>query len=826
MFQKLGNLVVRAWPAVLLFWLAVLFVSHWLAPPWNEVAQDKEFGFLPARSPSLVAEEEFKKAFPEERVGSSIVLVLTNPGGARDVQVGKDFISDVLEPDLRKIAESEGGLTAEPPVSEDSDPFAAAPPASPKPAQPNSIIDRIRTPNAPGTGALLESKDGKALLVAMELNSEFLSKGNWRLIQKVENLIQELKDGNKLPAGMDLVITGSAVLGRDFSKAEVEGSKATEWLTIVMVIGLLILIYRAPLLALIPLVTVFVSAKVSLNVLSILAAHGYLTLFQGIQVFITVLAYGAGVDYCLFLMARYKEELDQGHSVDEAVRGSIGSVGAALAASAATVICGIGMMYFAEFGKFQQAGVAIPFALTITLAATLTFSAALLRLAGPWAFWPHMPKVGSTRAAQAALEPAPSFLQRLTQPSDLHKSWEWIGRRLLRHPGKIWTASVAVMLPFAIVGIIVAGQLAYDLVGNLPSNAPSVTGVKVLREHFPEGILGPVVVLILNDKVDFDSAEGREVVTHLTDQLQQKMGDLHLADIRSLTKPLGIHVSTAEALAKVEGSEEQRQRVFREQSLQRYATDLGGRKRVGTRLDLVFDQNPFSRESVDDLDRLDATLRDSLPERLRDGSQIFTLGPTASIRDLGNIHESDHTRICVLVVAAVFLILMLLLRAPIVSLYMITSVLFSYYVTIGIAYLVFWAFSPHPFPGLDWKVSTFLFTILIAVGEDYNIFLMARVHEEQEKRGKFRGILCALTRTGPIISSCGIIMAGTFISLMAGTLTEMKQLGFALALGVLVDTFVVRPILVPAFLMMLEKWRHRGNAKAAVAEVATSKVCT
>ena len=138
---------------------------------------------------------------------------------------------------------------------------------------------------------------------------------------------------------------------------------------------------------------------------------------------------------------------------------------------------------------------------------------------------------------------------------------------------------------------------------------------------------------------------------------------------------------------------------------------------------------------------------------------------------------------------------------------MLLSVLFSYYATLGVTFLVFWAIDPHGFTGIDWKVAIFLFTILIAVGEDYNIFLMARVHEETEGHGRLRGVTEALTRTGPIISSCGLIMAGTFGSLLGGTLLEMRQLGFALAFGVLLDTFVVRPILVPAFLILVRSGR-------------------
>jgi RND superfamily putative drug exporter len=134
-------------------------------------------------------------------------------------------------------------------------------------------------------------------------------------------------------------------------------------------------------------------------------------------------------------------------------------------------------------------------------------------------------------------------------------------------------------------------------------------------------------------------------------------------------------------------------------------------------------------------------------------------------------------------------------------------VLFSYLATLGVTYLVYWWYDGAAFAGLDWKVPMFLFTILIAVGEDYNIFLMSRIEEEQVVHGPVEGVIQALSKTGRIISSCGIIMAGTFASLAAGTLKGMSQLGFALAFGVLLDTFVVRPVLVPAYLVLLHSGR-------------------
>jgi putative drug exporter of the RND superfamily len=804
MFRILGKSVRRAWPLVLAAWLILLVGTWYAAPPWDKATEDREFAFLPANSPSRRAEKVFAEAFPQDGTGSNVVLVLHRDEDERGKLTGDlKFISDKLEPGIRRIAEKDGGLAYEIKASDEPLFPGDDEPTKPTPSAKRSIIARVRTPNTPGAGALLVSPDGQALLVVVDLTTEFLSAQNWRTIDAINELLGELRAGSDMPPGLQVAVTGSAVIGRDHTTAELQSVRATMFLTVVMVVVLLILIYRAPLLALIPLATVAVAVQISLNILALFAKAGYLTLFQGLQIYVTILAYGAGIDYCLFLTARYKEELDHGNSPPQAAEAAVGNVGAALTASAATVMCGIGMMYFAQFGKFQEAGIAIPLTLLLVLCATLTFSPALLRLAGRWAFWPQ--RIHQEEGLPSDT-PAKSWRAFFAE-GGMERIWDWIGHFLLRRAGAVWLTTVAIMAPFAILGGLLYNQVTFDVISNLPADSSSQAGTRLLQEHFPAGIVGTASILLVDPHMDFSSIEGRAVVEKVTDQLRERKDELGLADVRSLTSPLGITAQAGHDYSGLDAPAEVRRESVEREAKAHYIAGLGNAERTATRLDLVLNHSPFTRKSIEDLNRVEQAVKSALPADVRPATQLYVVGATADVRDLANVMGEDRTRIEVLVLAGVFLILIVLLRRFAIPLYLLLSVLFSYYTTLGVSFIVFYLLDPHGFTGIDWKIAIFLFAILIAVGEDYNIFLMTRIDEEERNHKPLNAITQALDRTGPIISSCGVIMAGTFASLLGGSLTEMKQLGFALAFGILLDTFVVRPILVPAFLILLRSGR-------------------
>ncbi len=800
-FGLLGKLSAKHAAAVVGLWAVVLFVSILSAPRWASVVQNGEFAFLPENSPSRLAELGFRTAFPEDMLESSIVLVVRREVGDEGLEPrDRQFIVEKLVPDLHRIARlpvpnAEVEATAE---SESDSPARSA---SGK-AVTAGLVHRIQWFQDQKLADLLDSEDGKASLVVLQLTTEFLDQANKELVNEIIDYLDRLyrtpvgsRPGDSIPAGLDIAVSGSATFGRDMILESQRSAKATENSTVILVVILLILIYRAPLLALIPLITVSASTAMSLSLLAIAAKHDWMHLFNGIETYVTVVVYGAGIDFGLFQMARYREELDEGATIEEAIIKTLKAVGPAVSASAGTTIFGIGMMIFAEFGKFRQAGYAITFGLSICLLASLTLTPAIIRLFGRWAFWPNV-ATQSARGETGFLLTS-SWISRLQRANLLQAGWYKMIAILERHPFQMWIASILLMFPFSLIGLLLFGYLSYGLLSELPDESTSVKGTAAIQAHFPAGEVGPVYVLLDVPGVDFRQITGTPVklIDQLTTRLVEQKEQLGLHSIRSLSAPKGQRNNKGMSAAVRAGM----RKLARDYYVSKENPSV-------TRLDLIFVNDPFSSSSIQEFRKLRDELPRLLPDELK-GAKISYKGPTPSVSDLKDVTDSDQIRIDLLVLFSVYFILVLLLRRPGICAYLILTVFYSYFVTLGFTFFVFWALDPSGFTGMDWKVPLFLFTILIAVGEDYNIFLMTRIDEEQKVHGPVNGIIIALKRTGSIISSCGIIMAGSFASLMAGSLVGMDQLGFALAVGVLLDTFVVRTVIVPAFLLLLVEGR-------------------
>lgn len=809
MFHRLGQLVSRGWPALLLAWCAFLVFLRVAAPSLSSVAQPGEFRFLPDDVPSRQGEQVFQRAFPHDLLGSSVVIVANRQDHSRLSADDLSFIDDVLKPRLQELMahpEEDTSEPAPPPQNADR-------PGGRKPRETFASIVGVRTPGSREIGKLLISDDQQAALAMVDLKTEFMTHEIGKPVAAIEGVIRELRSENLVPPDLQLTLSGSAVLGRDIHEAQVQSARDVENWTLILVVALLLLVYRAPFPVLIPLATLFIAIRVSMRLLAWAASQGWIELFEGIEVYTTVVAYGAGVDFSMFLTSRFHEEIPRSKSVEEAMTRTIVSVGPAVTAAAGTVILGIGMMIFAQFGKFHEAGISISFTLLIILCAALTFAVSLLRMMGRWAFWPEPPALAGQPDPPLGL--LGRWVHRLTIHAALQRFWEWLAQQITSHPRRAWLLTVFGMLPFVVVGLWTSDTVSYGLINQLRSSASSVVGTQAITRHFSAGLIGPVTVVVEQPDVDFETSSGQALIKELVDTLAVRKQQLHISDIRSVSNPLGLYHVWEEAPqgSRVLG------RILRKNAQRagargRYIGEKDGTGAQTCRIDIVLDGDPFARESISKLDGIEQAVNQALPAGLNH-ARIYLIGPTASIRDLQTVANGDRLRIYLLVTIAVFVVLLILIRSLPDSVYLMASVIFSFLCALGTAYTVFWLLNPQDFDGLDWTVPVFLFTILVAVGQDYNIFLITRVHEERAHHGPVGSVRFGIIQTAAIITSCGLIMAGTFSSLtVGGQLARMTQLGFALAFGVLLDTFIVRPILVPSYLA----WRaHRAERRMRAA---------
>lgn len=787
MFEMLANLVIRRGWVIAAAWVVFTAGLYLIAPPWDRVSRDDNVRFFPAGYPSVVGQDVLERGFPRDAASSQVVLVYER-GAGKLTDADLAYVEREAS-DLYKFARTEPGLGLK-------------------------KIDTHRTPViGPRLVSAARPRAGQAVLTIVSLNGTHLAKSTRHAVDKIEGFLAKRTAG---PEGLVLALTGSAVVGHDMNGASSASIHNTTNATIALVVIILLVVYRSPLLALTPLLTIALSVKVSLWAIALLTKIPALN-FQVIDitnVFVIVVLFGAGTDYCLFLIARYREELIHGRSRDDALREAITQVGGALVASAGTVIVGLGMLWFSTFAKIQYTGPAIALSLVIGLVASLTLAPVLLHWLRAAIFWPfrqpHHRKGADVERESLEQLPMSGF-------------WLGVADLVVRRPVAILALCVLGLTPLAVVGARTRPN--YSQLADLNPDQTSVIGAKIIQKYFAVGEIGISSVLIEHPGIDFRQKAGRDVM----DAVSRKVAAVpNVAEVRSVSQPLG---KPGKPDAEKTFFERQIDGLMWSAVNSRYVS-LKPAARADlnhiTRVDVVFKSDPFSDASLQALESvLTAVKGETGPGKPLDGARrVGVTGATASVGDLKKVTTKDERRMYILVTLGVYVILVVLLRRPFICLYLIATVVLGYLASLGATELVFkWLHTgPDPWVGLDWKVGFFLFVILVAVGEDYNIFLMSRVIEEEAKHGVVEGTRLAVAHTGGIISSCGLIMAGTFGSMLTGSLTALRELGFALGLGVLLDTFLVRPILVPAFIVLVDRLhpaRHRPSILLEGASVAT-----
>lgn len=680
----------------------------------------------------------------------------------------------------------------------------------------------------------LGSELPNARLISIQLNAEFTAVRNLRMVRGVEEVIADLRRDHSAALSPDLQvkITGSAAIGADMLRAASSGIRKTEIITIFLVLIILIVVYRAPMLVAIPLISIGLSFFVATNVIALLAIEPTSTSVLGLRVFTTtkifivVLLFGAGTDFCLFFLARVRELLDAGtesktrRDFQRLAAQAWASVSLALIASALTTIVGLALMWFSDFQKFQYSGPIIAVSLGVTLCVCLTFTPALLCAVGSVAFWPRLRRHAGS-----------STLGSVENPTQARESVYW--RKLAQVVTERPTFALAcALLLFAFptyYGFLCLGQVTYDLPDELSESAPSRQGAVVVERYFAARDGSPITVLV-NRPTEFASEEELQAAC---DRLTRVLYVSGVEAVRSLTDPLGDYPP-----GKAMGLFDQdawRRRILRNRiTREQYISPAPSLTQRVAKFDVLLTANPFSAEASQTLRRLQQAINQEVTQAssVWSNASISYSGTTVGITDLRNVTQTDQTRIQILVTLGVWCVLLVLLRHLVLATYLIFTVLLSYFTTLGLTYAFFHAVFGPDYTGLDWKVPLFLFVILVAVGQDYNVYLVTRIFEERKRLPIKDAVQQAVVKTGGIITSCGFVMAGTFVAMTspavlhwladlgwttvwdatAPVLRGITELGFALALGVLLDTLIVRSILVPAFVVLRYERASRGPA--------------
>jgi RND superfamily putative drug exporter len=693
------------------FWLLLLVLSQ-LPGKLTDVTEDRIASFLPDNSAAIVADKVIEDRFPGGETTSS-VAVYHRGGGLTDAD------KQTIASDAQKMSAVKGVL---PPV----DPFSA---------------------NAPDG---LVSQDGSTAVTVIPINAK-----TQQDINTVTDDVRNIVNGGD---GLTAQVTGPAALETDLRHGFESADVALLLVTGLLVLAILLAIYRSPVLALVPLITVIVAYSVASGVIKVLADSGMQVTSISTSLLL-VLMFGAGTDYCLLLVARYVEELHTHEDKHDAIQTTIPRVGPAIIASAGTVTLAMLVLLVAELASTRTVGPVNAIGIVIVMTASLTLLPAILAVVGRRGFWPSKRAVyDPTNVPDEALE-------------DGDTRWARHGRRVTRRP---WLTIGSIVIVF-LIGAIGVTQYSSEatVLGAFRNSTEGTEGYDTLKAAFPAGALGPATVIV--------------------DRQNGPITDADIAAARDAIQSVPGVQTVTPATAKSEDGK-------------------------AAQFQAVFSDDPYSNAALDRTQEM----RDAL-EKLGGGLTGYVGGVSAVQRDYRDGAQHDLDLIVPLVLIMILLTLIALLRAIVAPLYLIGSVILSFFGILGVCLVFFTQVMDET--GFDPSFPIFAFIFLVALGVDYNIFLMDRVREEARRLGTRRGALRALVATGPVITSAGIILAATFGVLAMLPITVLVELGTVVAFGVLVDTFVVRSMLVPAIITVVgdASWWPSKLSRGAAIPVADAE---
>ncbi|WP_430334635.1 MMPL family transporter [Rhodococcus sp. ACT016] len=522
---------------------------------------------------------------------------------------------------------------------------------------------------------------------------------------------------------------------------------------LLVVITILLVVYRSPVLWFFPLFSALLALGLSSMIIYLLADHEVLTLTGQSQGILFVLVIGAGTDYALLLISRYREELHFHDNRFDAMIKAWKESAPAITASAVTVVLGLLCLGFSELNSNKSLGPVAAIGIACTYLVMMTFLPVALSAVGRWVFWPRRPRVdGATDIAT-------------------HGLWGRIADVVGRRDRPAWIAATALLVGLFAVGI---GSLQTDgltATENFTNEPEAIRGQALYDANFDQGAGAPAVITANASSTDavIRAASGVEGV-------RQGPGSVCVQ----------VDIAKVKALLQNSGGAAPQQLPPGCPPALLNVAPIDGRTVINAALADSYD-SPAALQTVE---RLRDTLH-ALP-----GADAQVGGSSAATLDLHTAAVHDRNLIIPIVLVVIFVVLAVLLRALLTPLILIATVVLSFAATLGVCGFFFT--HVFHFAGADQAFPLYAFVFLVALGIDYNIFLMTRVREETQTHGTRTGVLRGLAVTGGVITSAGVVLAGTFAVLGVLPLVFLAEVGFAVAFGVLLDTIIVRSVLVPA----------------------------
>ncbi|TYK42701.1 MMPL family transporter [Actinomadura decatromicini] len=666
---------------VLVLWIVILGISMPLAGKLTGAQTNEASAWLPKDAESTRVVDASERFVPSDTFPA--VVVYHRNGGPLTAADRAKAAADV--PRLQAVM---------------GDPKGSAPP--------RKLAVSVQGP--------IPAKDGTALETIVNIR---VGNDGWDLLGPAVDDYRDIVQ--KGAPGLDAHVTGPAGYGGDFSNVFSGFDATLLYVTAAIVIGILLLTYRSPILWLAPLLCVGFALMAAEAVIYLLAEHAGLTVNGQAAFILTVLVFGAGTDYALLLIARYREELRRHEDRHEAMAVALHRAGPAIVASGSTVALSMLCLLVATLNSTKSMGPVMAIGVAVALLAMVTLLPALLVICGRWMFWPRRPRFGTDEPTERGV-------------------WARVGGFVAVRPRVTWLVTAVVL------GALAAGLFGLKT-GSLPNKdafstgkPDSVTGEEVLGKHFPAGSGSPVQVVAKAGTQDAVAAALARV---------PDISDVKLAG-RNPGQPSGGLVYLEGTLTAPPDS------------------------------DRGFTAVQRARDAVHAVPGADAEVG----------------GGTAVTLDINHASHRDQNVVIPIVLVVVLIILALLLRAVVAPVVLVATVVLSYAAALGVSALMF--HHVFGFAAADPSFPLWSFVFLVALGTDYNIFLMTRVHEESKRVGMRRGALVGLAATGGVITSAGAVLAGTFAALGSLPLVFVAELGFTVAFGVLLDTVVVRSVLVTA----------------------------